>query len=205
MNHLILGTVPSFWWCIVWAKWIIWFPFKVESAPGNHHWLQWQWREFHLWKNANSAWPRITKGIARKCIVLYIRVLSSELWYQSWNVWNGSGELLLGPRGPHALKVMDYPIHAKFTCLKQKGDLILPSPAVLKIIKAAEVLFKKRVQWLMMGNHLWKKHWSKDSVCCIETFWHWTFLHESSAHFFQLAIGVESSHLTSLLKLVTHK
>ena len=40
---------------------------------------------------------------------------------------------------------MDYPIHAKFTCFKQKGGLILPPPAVLKIDKVAEDRFKKRV------------------------------------------------------------
>ena len=57
------------------------------------------------------------------------------------------GELLLDPRDPHASKVADYPIHARFTCFKQKGGLILASPAVLKIVKAAEVLLKKRVQW----------------------------------------------------------
>ena len=55
------------------------------------------------------------------------------------------GELLLDPRDLHALKGTDYPIHAKFTYFKQKGGLILPSPAVWKIVKAAEVLFKKRV------------------------------------------------------------
>ena len=51
------------------------------------------------------------------------------------------GELLLDPRDPHALKVIRF-IHryAKFTCFKQKGGLLLPSPAVLKIVKAAEVL-----------------------------------------------------------------
>ena len=31
------------------------------------------------------------------------------------------GESLLDPKDPHALKVMDYPIHAKFTYFKQKG------------------------------------------------------------------------------------
>ena len=31
------------------------------------------------------------------------------------------GELLLDPKDPHASKVMDYPIHAKFTSFKQKG------------------------------------------------------------------------------------
>ena len=58
-----------------------------------------------------------------------------------------TGELFLDPRDPHALKVTDYPIHAKFTSFKQKGGLIMPSPAVVKIVKTAEVLFKKRVQW----------------------------------------------------------
>ena len=53
------------------------------------------------------------------------------------------GELFHDPGDPHALKVMDYSIHAKFTCFKQKGGLILPSPPVLKIAKAAEVLFKE--------------------------------------------------------------
>ena len=54
-------------------------------------------------------------------------------------------ELLHDPRDPNASKVMDYPINAKFTYSKQKGGLILHSPAVLKIVKATEVLFKKRV------------------------------------------------------------
>ena len=57
------------------------------------------------------------------------------------------GELLLDPRGTHALNIMDYPTHAKFTCFKQKGNLIQPPPAVVQIVKAAEVLFKKRLQW----------------------------------------------------------
>ena len=61
------------------------------------------------------------------------------------------GELFLDPRDPHALKVKDYLIHAKFTCFKQKGDLILPFPALLKTVTAAEVLFKKRVQWQRCG------------------------------------------------------
>ena len=42
-----------------------------------------------------------------------IRALMSKLKYEEC-----IGELLLDPRGPLALKVMDYPIHAKFTCFK---------------------------------------------------------------------------------------
>ena len=70
-----------------------------------------------------------------------VRALTSKLKCKEY-----IGELLLDPTDPHALKVTDCPMHAKFTCFKQKGGLILPSPAVLKIVKAVEVLFKKRVQ-----------------------------------------------------------
>ena len=61
------------------------------------------------------------------------------------------GELLLDSRDPHALKVTDYPKNANFTCFNKERGLILPSPPVLKIVKAAEVLFKKRVQWQRWG------------------------------------------------------
>ena len=53
------------------------------------------------------------------------------------------GEWLPDPRDPYAFKGMDYPIHTKFTYFKQKGCIILPSLAVLKKVKAVEVLFKK--------------------------------------------------------------
>ena len=114
------------------------------------------------------------------------------------------GELLTHPRDPHALKVADYPIHAKFTCFKQKGGLILPFPAVLKIDKAAKVLFKKRVQWQRWGITYERNIDLKIQYAVLKQFGPGIF-HESSAHFFQHAIGVESNHLTSLLKLVTQK
>ena len=41
-------------------------------------------------------------------------------------------------------------------------------------------------------------------LCCIKQFGPEVF-HESSTHFFQYDIGVQSSHLTSLLKLGTQK
>ena len=114
------------------------------------------------------------------------------------------GELLLDPRDPHVLKVMDYPIHATFTCFKQKRELILPSPAVLKIVKAAEVVFKKRVQWQRLGITYERNIDLKIQYAVLKQFSPGIF-HESSAHFFQHAIQDESNHLTSLLKLVTQK
>ena len=114
------------------------------------------------------------------------------------------GELLLDPRDPHALKVMDYCIHAMFTCFKQKWGLILPFPAVLKIVKAAEVLLKKEVQWLRWVITYERNIELKIQYAVLKQFDPGVF-HESSAHFFQHAIGVERNHLTSLLKPVTQK
>ena len=54
-------------------------------------------------------------------------------------------ELLLDVDDPNGFKVVSYPIHPKFTCFKQNGGLLFPSVAVLKIVKATEVIFKKRV------------------------------------------------------------
>ena len=39
----------------------------------------------------------------------------------------------------------DKPLHPKLACFKQSRGLIFPSQSVLKIVKAAEVLFKNRV------------------------------------------------------------
>ena len=114
------------------------------------------------------------------------------------------GKLLLDPRDPHAWKVMDYPIHTKFTCFKQNGSLILPSSAVLKIVKAAEVLFKKRVQWQRWGITYERNVDLNIKYAVLKHLGPGVF-HNPSANFIQHAIGVESNHLTSLLKLVTQK
>ena len=51
----------------------------------------------------------------------------------------------------NGFKAVAYPIHTKFTCFKQNGGLLFPSVAVLKIVKATEVIFKKRVNWQERG------------------------------------------------------
>ena len=53
--------------------------------------------------------------------------------------------LLLDVDDPHALHKERHPLHAKLACFKQSGGLIFPSQSVLKIVKAAKVLFKNRV------------------------------------------------------------
>ena len=80
----------------------------------------------------------------------------------------------------------------------------LPSPAVLKMVKAAEVLFKKRDQWQRWGITYERNIDLKIQYAILKQFGPGVFL-ESSAHFFQHAIGVECNHLTSFLQLVTQK
>ena len=38
-----------------------------------------------------------------------------------------------------------FPFYAKFTASKQKGGLVFPSVAILKIVKATEVIFRRKV------------------------------------------------------------
>ena len=69
-----------------------------------------------------------------------VRYLLPKLKYKECR-----SELLLDADDPHSFKASEYPRHVKFTCFKQRGGLLFPSTAVLKIVKAAEVIFKIRV------------------------------------------------------------
>ena len=51
-------------------------------------------------------------------------------------------ELFLNPGDPTAVTMESYPVYAKFACWRQQAGLILPSPVVLRIIKATEVIFR---------------------------------------------------------------
>ena len=65
-------------------------------------------------------------------------------------------ELFLDPGDPTAVTKESYPVYAKFTCWRQQGGLILPSPAVLRIIKATEVTFRRWVIDNELGINLEK-------------------------------------------------
>ena len=51
-------------------------------------------------------------------------------------------ELLLDPNNCHGVNLSSYPFYTHFTVLKQTCGLIFPSLAVLKIVKATEVVFQ---------------------------------------------------------------
>ena len=52
-------------------------------------------------------------------------------------------ELLLD-NDPHSFKAASYPIHAEFICFKKNGGLYFLSVAVLKMVKATEVIFQEK-------------------------------------------------------------
>ena len=53
-------------------------------------------------------------------------------------------ELLPDFDDPNGFKAVSYPIHTKFTCFKQNGGLLFPSVTVCRIVKATEVIKKKK-------------------------------------------------------------
>ena len=111
--------------------------------------------------------------------------------------------LLLDVNDPHGFKAASYPIHVKFTCFKQNSGLYFPSMAVLKIIKATEVIFKKRVVQQDKGISREKNLDLKIQYAVLEQLGHDIFI-DSPAYLFAHS-GVECDHLSSLLKLVTQK
>ena len=84
-------------------------------------------------------------------------------------------ELLLDPDNPTARNMTSYPVFAKFTQWKQYGSLVLPSPAVLRILKATEVIFKRRVIDTERGITTEKMIDLKIEISCYAAAWKWTF------------------------------
>ena len=54
-------------------------------------------------------------------------------------------ELLLDPNDCYTSNMSSFPFYAKFTGSKQKGGLVFPSVAEMKIVKATEVIFRRKV------------------------------------------------------------
>ena len=54
-------------------------------------------------------------------------------------------KLLLDVEDDKVFQMGTHPVFVKLTCFKQIQGLVFPSPAVLKIVKATEMLLKQRV------------------------------------------------------------
>ena len=111
-------------------------------------------------------------------------------------------ELLLDVNDPHALQKCSYPVQAHFTCFKQHGGLIFPSLAVLQIVKATEVLFKRRVVANTIGITQEKNLDLKIQSAVLQQVGIEIF-QTHSTHFFEHRIGQEMDHLSSLIQKVS--
>ena len=98
-----------------------------------------------------------------------------------------------------ALTVESYPSYAKFTTLKQQGGLILPSPAILRIIKATEVVFKRRVIDNENGINTEKMLDLKIGAAVLQQLGVGIFTN-ANGHFFDHEIGQEQDHLLTLMR-----
>ena len=112
--------------------------------------------------------------------------------------------LLLDTENPHGQNMVFYPLQAKFTCFKQTGGLLFPSIALLKILKAAEVIFRRRVIEQGKGICFDKNLSAAILSAVVEQFGSAVF-DQSQEHFFDHSLSIEADHLTTLLRLVTEK
>ena len=112
--------------------------------------------------------------------------------------------LLLDTENPHGQNMVFYPLQAKFTCFKQMGGLLFPSIALLKILKAAEVIFRRRVIEQGKGICFDKNLSAAIQSAVVEQFGSAVF-DQSQKHFFDHSLSIEADHLITLLRLVTEK
>ena len=109
-------------------------------------------------------------------------------------------ELLLDPNDCHALRMPVYPLYARFVAFKQKGGLVFPSLDVIKIVKATEVVFWRRVIGQNVGISAEKNLTLKIQNSVLESIGGTVFA--NSSHFFDHTIG-KRDHLSSLVKVVS--
>ena len=113
-------------------------------------------------------------------------------------------ELLLDPNNPTATNMYAYPVFARFTHWKQYGNLVLPSPEVLRILKATEVIFKRRVINTERGITVDRMIDLKIESAVVQQIGNRVF-NNVDGHYFEHEIGQEMDHLSSLLRTVVQR
>ena len=113
-------------------------------------------------------------------------------------------ELLLDVDDPHARTRSVYPTQARFTCFKQESGIIFPSLAVLKIVKATEVLFKQKVIAQKIGITNERNLDLKIQSSILEQIGIGVFKYHTT-HFFDHRVGGEMDHLSSLLRKISSR
>ena len=88
--------------------------------------------------------------------------------------------------------------------LSNRGDLIFPFNAALKIVRATESIFRKRVAGQNMGINIEKNLDLKIGVLYFNSLGQ-VFPILFPGHFFEKRLGIECAYLSSLLKIITKK
>ena len=91
-----------------------------------------------------------------------------------------------------------FPFYAKFAASKQKGGLVFPSVAVLKIVKATEVIFRRKIIENDIGISKEKHLDQKIQNSVFEHVGHAHF-RSSLSHICDHTVGEERDNLSSLL------
>ena len=96
---------------------------------------------------------------------------------------------------------MLHPQYAELTCHRQKGGLFCASEAVLKVLKATEAAFRRKVVETTQQISFDSKLDAKIQGSVLEELGTSPF-DGSTGHFFDDKLGQEADHLSSLLKTV---
>ena len=112
---------------------------------------------------------------------------------------NCKTELLLNFQDPKGFNTSSFPLFTRLTCFKQNGDLIYPSSPVLRIVKATEIPSSRRLIKHRIGINTHKNLNLKLQSSVFQHVGPQT-IYITAAHFFEHRIGIESDHLSSLLK-----
>ena len=113
-------------------------------------------------------------------------------------------ELLFDPDDPNALKMPSYPRYTSFARLRQKGGLIIPSPALMHIIKSTEVIFREHIVCNECGITTERNINLKIETGVVEQLGYTVFTTDN-AHYLEHHIGQERDHLSSLMRLIIRK
>ena len=141
-------------------------------------------------------------NILKDNVLYYMAGFIVNLLLTKLECTNCRSELLLDPDDKYAFRMPSYPAYAKFTRAKQSGCAVYPLYVVLKIVKATEELFKRRVVSNNVGITTERNLDLKIQYAVLEQLGPGIF-NNSTTHLYDHRLGFESDHLTSLLKLVT--
>jgi hypothetical protein len=111
--------------------------------------------------------------------------------------------MLLDADDPHGNRSETYPPESILLLHKQKGGLIFPSPAVIKIITTAELIFKRKVIRNEKGITS-EKHLDVKMQQAVLAQLGINLFKDDGEHYADHRSG-ESDHLTSLLRLIVTK